>query len=307
MSAPTSKAIDLFAGLGGFTEAATAAGLRVLWAANHWRPAVEVHAANHPGTLHVCQDLHQADWEQVPRMDVVLASPACQGHSKARGADRPHHDATRSTAWAVVSCVEFHRPALVIIENVPEFLQWTLYPAWREAMRSLGYAIGEHVFDAADAGVPQNRKRMFLVGTRSRSPLILPAPGRAHVPVADLIDWRGGRWSQVHRKGRAANTLERIRHGRQHFGERFVISYYGNTKTARSVDRPVGTITTRDRWAAVDGDRMRIFSVDECRRAMGFRDSYILPRDRKLAIHLLGNAVPPGLAEYVIREAGRAA
>ena len=94
-------AIDLFAGLGGWSTGARAAGVQVLWAANHWPVAVEWHSANHPDTQHVCQDLHQARWEQVPAHDILLASPCCQGHAKARGkkSGNPKHNASRSTAW----------------------------------------------------------------------------------------------------------------------------------------------------------------------------------------------------------------
>lgn len=54
-------AIDLFAGLGGWSTGARAAGVQVLWAANHWPEAVKWHAANHKDTDHICQDLHQAN------------------------------------------------------------------------------------------------------------------------------------------------------------------------------------------------------------------------------------------------------
>ena len=70
-------AIDLFAGAGGFTTGATAAGVRVVYAANHWRAAVDAHAANHPDVTHACQDPHQADWHKLPRHDLLLASPSC--------------------------------------------------------------------------------------------------------------------------------------------------------------------------------------------------------------------------------------
>ena len=86
------NAIDLFSGAGGFSTGAVMAGVPVVWAANHWPAAVQVHANNHPNTAHVCQDLQQADWTLVPPHDLLLASPACQGHSRARGKDRPHHD-----------------------------------------------------------------------------------------------------------------------------------------------------------------------------------------------------------------------
>lgn len=76
-------AIDLFSGFGGWTRGGVDAGLQVLWAANHWPAAVEWHTKNNPNTHHVCQDLHQADWSKVPKHDVMLASPCCQGHTKA--------------------------------------------------------------------------------------------------------------------------------------------------------------------------------------------------------------------------------
>lgn len=82
------KASDLFAGLGGSSTGAEMAGAEVVWAGNHWPAAVEAHKANHPGAIHVCQDLHQADWSLMPRHDLMMASPCCQGHSKARGKRR---------------------------------------------------------------------------------------------------------------------------------------------------------------------------------------------------------------------------
>ena len=115
------RAVDLFAGAGGFSTGATMAGVNVVWAANHWPAAVQVHTNNHPDTIHLCQDLQQADWSLVPAHDLLMASPACQGHSRARGKERLHHDAMRATAWAVVSAAECHLPTVVLVENVPEF------------------------------------------------------------------------------------------------------------------------------------------------------------------------------------------
>lgn len=295
------KAVDLFAGLGGFTEGAHTAGCRVLWAANHWQAAVEVHAENHPETTHVCQDLHQANWLDVPKHDLLLASPSCQGHSRARGKERPHHDAARSTAWAVVSCAEVHRPAFVVCENVVEWSRWTLWPAWCQAMTALGYVVAPHIVDAADYGVPQNRTRLIVVCTRSRFPFELRQVRREHLPAEPLIAWDHQTWRRID-ASLANATRERIAHGRKHFGARFLISYYGNTRTARSLRRPIGTITTKDRWAVIDGDRMRMLNVDESRAAMGFRKDYRLPVSSTLAKHMLGNAVAPPMVTEILKE-----
>jgi DNA (cytosine-5)-methyltransferase 1 len=294
------RAVDLFAGAGGFSTGARMAGCDVVWAANHWREAVEIHASNHPDTAHSCQDLQQCDWTTVPPHDLLLASPACQGHSRARGVERAHHDAQRSTAWAVVSATECHKPAAFVVENVPEFSRWMLYPAWCAAMNALGYALAPQIVDAADCGVPQHRRRLIVIGTRSKHPFDLRLTSRPHVSASTVIDFGAGRWAAIDRAGRAGATLARIAAGRRQHGERFLTAYYGNEKGGRSIDRPIGTITTRDRWAVIDGDRMRMLSADENRKAMGFPDGYKLPEQHRAAVHMLGNAVPPPMARDVI-------
>ncbi|MEY2686854.1 MAG: hypothetical protein RL375_1052 [Pseudomonadota bacterium] len=303
------KAIDLFAGAGGFSTGASMAGVHVAWAANHWPVAVRWHAANHPDTTHACQDLQQADFRDAPTHDLLLASPACQGHSHARGTDKPHHDAQRATAWAVVTCAEVHRPAAIVVENVPEFARWVLWPAWCAALHALGYALAPMVLDAADHGVPQHRRRLFVVGTRSCHPLHLELPRREHQAAGRTISLTSGKWSPIDRPGRSARTLARIAAGRRQFGERFLAPYYGSGsgETGRSLDRPIGTLTTRARWALIDGDRMRMVSAVEGRELMGFGPEYQLPANEATAWHLIGNAVCPPVAADLIDAVRRAA
>lgn len=298
-------AVDLFAGAGGSSLGASMAGLRVLWAANHDPVACEVHAVNHPSTHHSCQDLQQADFTAAPGHDVLLASPACQGHSRARGKERPHHDAVRATAWAVTTCAEVHRPRVLVVENVPEFRDWALFPVWLSSLEALGYRCAVHVLQAADWGVPQSRRRLFVVGHQGR-PILLENPRMAHIPASEVVDFSAGVWSPVDAPGRAAATLRRVKEGRRQHGARFLLAYYGSEQGGRSLDRPLGTITTVDRFALVDGDRMRMLSADETRRAMGFPEEYYLPPQRHVAMRLLGNAVPPPLMAGVLEQIGGA-
>lgn len=301
--------IDLFAGAGGFSTGARMAGCSVAWAANHWPLAVQWHAANHPDTEHACQDLQQADFRDAPAHDLLLASPACQGHSLARGKERPHHDAQRSTAWAPVSCAEVHRPAAAIIENVPEFTRWVLFPAWCAAWHALGYALSPMVLDTADHGVPQHRRRLFVVATRSKHPIELQLPQREHAGADSIIDFSVGRWSAIDKPGRSRATLARIAAGRRAHGARFLAPYYGSGsgETGRSLQRPIGTLTTRARWAVIDGERMRMVSALEGRELMGFPSDYMLPANEAQAWHLIGNAVSPVQACDLIQAIGRAA
>src|SRR5690606_35514768 len=124
--------------------------------------------------------------------------------------------------WAVVSAAEYHRPAFVMVENVPEFACWALYPAWCAAMSALGYALAPMILDAADCGVPQHRRRLFIVGTRTKHPIELNIRPRQHVPAASFVDFRTGKWTPINRPGRSARTLARVAAGRARFGRRFL-------------------------------------------------------------------------------------
>ncbi len=294
-------AIDLFSGAGGFTEGATQAGLNVIWAGNHWDEAVAIHAANHPNTQHVCQDLHQVDWTRVPIHDVLLASPACQGHSRARGSDKPHHDALRSTAWAVTTALEIHRPSGFLVENVPEFADWILFDTWFDSLKKLGYFVTMTTFNAADFGVPQSRTRLFVMGGR-KWPISTFSPRLRHIPAREVVDWDAGRWSRVDTPGRCERTLTQFHNGRRIYGDRFLIAYYGNEKNGRSADKPFGTLTTHDRYAVVKGDLFRMLTVDETARVMGFPAYYKLPPKRKDAVKMLGNAVPPPVVRGILEQ-----
>ncbi len=292
---------DLFAGSGGMSEGAQQAGAELVWAGNHWQLAVDVFAANH-SIEPVCQDLQQANMHQIPEIDILLGSPCCQGNSRARGKDRPHHDTARATAWAMIAAVEAKRPRAIVVENTDGFVDWELFPVWRQALEVYGYSVTTKVLDAADVGVPQNRERLFVIGSLEGE-LELEAGQVDHVPASSFIDFESGSWSKIDKPGRATKTLERIARGRIEFGTMpFLAPYYGSGsgKTGRSLDRPIGTITTRDRWSLIKGDSMRMLTVAEYAAAMGYPRDYRLDVSRKKAIHLLGNAVPPPLAQHVV-------
>ena len=304
--------IDLFAGLGGFSEGARQAGAHVAWAGNHWQAAVAAHALNHPDTEHLCQDLAQANWAKVPAHDLLLASPACQGHSQARGRDLPHHDLDRSTAYSVLSAVSYHRPRFVLVENVRGFLRWPGFRGWRTSLEDYGYHVSTQVLDAQDFGLPQHRERVFIAASLDR-PIHLTAPHKPRVSAEQVIDWTWPRWSPVNRPGRALDTLRRVEEGRKAWGDRFLLAYYGSEEGGRPLTGPVGTITTRDRFALVDGERLRMLTLDECRAAMGFPAHYVMPGPcrtvrgealsaHKAGVYMLGNAVPPPMACELVRQ-----
>lgn len=313
------KAIDLFSGCGGFSVAAQQAGVSVLLAANHWPAAVHIHSRNHPKVEHWTQDLQQADFSQCPAHDLLLASPSCVGHTPARGKDRPRHDTARSTAWAVLTSCEVQRPRAFIVENVKEYLEWDLFPAWKIGMEALGYKLSWSVLDSQHFDLPQMRDRIFIVGMQKKAfrfPERRPSP---QVPVSKVLRLDEGAWSPLDDAARSRipgkkpfveRTKSCIEAGLAQFGRKgFWIPYHGsNWNAAYSLDRPIWSIATNDGIALVkDGRWFRFLLVSEIRDAMGFPADYILHPRKKDAKMMLGNAVCPPVARWLISEVMKAA
>jgi DNA (cytosine-5)-methyltransferase 1 len=182
-----------------------------------------------------------------------------------------------------------------MIENVTELTDWALFPMWKACLEKLGYAIDVHVLDSADFGVAQNRIRVIIIGVLGKTPLGLKFEKEKPASFLDIYIENSGKWSFVEKKGRAAATLARVKNGREQFGDFFVMPYYGSGsgKTGRSVNRPIGTITTIDRWAVVKGDMMRMLSAEEYRKGMSFPDGFIYPKVKREAVFGFGNATCP--------------
>ncbi len=293
---------DLFSGLGGFTEGAHQAGTRVVFAANHWPEAVEWHSRRHPATWHECQDLQQFDFSELPPVDILIASPACQGQSTAGRPARAgtggnghvdrtrigkKHQADRATAWAVVAACDSQHPPVVVVENVPDFTRWALFRPWLDCFVQLGYTIRVHDLDARDFGTPQTRRRCVVTASLNRSIDISPtldfsAPWQT---IGDcLLSDDGVDWRPV--SGRTPRVQALVRKAQADVGDsQAIVNNVGAGVRGRSWTQVFPTVTTKSigQFIIIDGDRCRMPTTREIARAQGFPDSYPLPRRKDVA------------------------
>lgn len=126
--------IDFFAGGGGASEGlAQALGRGPDVAINHDREALAMHAANHPKTKHVLEDIFKADLRKLAgkrKVGLAWFSPDCRHFSRAKGG-QPVSKGVRSLAWIVVKAAAQLQPDVIILENVREFADWgPLIPRW---------------------------------------------------------------------------------------------------------------------------------------------------------------------------------
>lgn len=293
------RAAELFAGFGGLTDGAEGAGASVVWAANHWPLAVRVHADNYPHVEHVCQDLKQADWTRLPRFDLLLAAPCCQGHSNAsQPRRRMKHEADRATAWAVVDCADRTEPRAILVENVLPFLRWRLYPVWRSALERLGFHLTEVITMATAHGVPQRRARVFIVGLRKPGFRFVPLPPRPEPAFGPCLELDAPGWRPL--SVMQPKARERVLAAREHRGPRF-LSQHVTDHPGVPLTEAIRTVTTKDQWILVDGDHYRPLTLREHARAMGFPERFRWPAGarRSHVIRGFGGAVAPAVARDV--------
>lgn len=274
------KLADLFCGAGGTSagavEAIEALGYTPqLTAINHWDVAVATHTVNHPAARHLCasiDDLNPRALFAENELDLLWASPECTHHSTARGG-RPVNDQSRATAHCVTRWAEALRPAVILVENVPEFETWgpigangrplasrkgETFRAWLGMLHALGYSVDYRRLMAANYGDPTTRERLFVQAVRGRRRIVWPDPTHAKpaddlfgldgrkpwVAAADIIDWSIPGRSIFHRsRPLARSTMKRIREGLEAHGGATIIAMEHGGRTL-PVSRPLPTVTT---------------------------------------------------------------
>lgn len=306
------RTIDLFSGAGGSSYGARNAGAEIIAGFDIWNTATRAYRANFPNAKVYENDLRdlvpQKIKDEIGDIDLILASPECTNHSLAKGA-KVRCEESKRTAFQVTRYAEVFRPKWMVIENVVEMKSWSEHPKLLKELWQLNYFVKEIELNAADFGVPQSRKRLFLLCTRAKD-VQIPV-GTEEINAASLIiDWSDKyAFTPLYKKGRAENTLIRAENAIDSVGKKepFLMVYYGTGEGWQSIEEPLRTITTLDRFALVvpkQGEhKMRMLQPEELKLAMGFSEDYDLNLNisRREKIKLMGNGVCPPVMTSIIK------
>lgn len=308
------RTVDLFSGGGGSSYGARAAGAQIVCGVDNWECASAVYEANFPkaraARLTLDENTSASVLGDLGRVDLLLASPECTSHTCARGS-RPPDENSRLTARYVLRFAKELRPRWVVVENVIHMKGWQGYLPLLDELRQQGYFVRTEVLDASRFGVPQVRKRLFILADRKRIPPKIPRrPGRP--PSAKSILDPEGTWAStpLRCQRRASATIERAERAIAELGKQkpFLIVYYGSDGAGgwQPMDRPLRTITTLDRFGLVTWEgkteMLRMLQVPELTRAMGFGDDFVLDtvKQRRDRIRILGNGVAPPVMQAIV-------
>lgn len=176
-------AVDLFAGAGGLSWGFQQAGFVMAAGIDNDVDACETHAANLLSKT-LCRDIQTikdpcALMEElgIPRVDVIVGGPPCQGFSlagraKVRSLSKNLQDEIYARNYLYREFVRFVgalKPLFFVMENVPHlssFSDGVIAQAIENDFNALGYRVYHELLEAAHYGVPQTRRRLFFIGTR---------------------------------------------------------------------------------------------------------------------------------------------
>ncbi len=183
-TAPTT--IDLFSGAGGITEGFRRAGFDCLFANDSDTDAIQTISENHPDILVSTSPVQDLSSTRLRRqlclrkgdLDVLVGGPPCQGFSinaPGRFLDDPRNSLFRHYLRFVADFA----PKYLVFENVPGLLSFgdgNIFHLIQQHLGELGYSVSVRVLFAAHYGVPQERWRLIILGSRSKSPPSFPFP-----------------------------------------------------------------------------------------------------------------------------------
>lgn len=177
----TFVAVDLFSGAGGLTQGFKMAGFNILVAVDIDESAKETYTFNHPNVEFIHDDMKKITGDRIldlvarkgfSGVDVLIGGPPCQAFSFANrhsgGLENPHS----SGVWEFLRLIEEIKPTVFVMENVLGIKSrgnGHISAQIEEKARRLGYQVENASLFAADFGVPQNRKRTFLFGSKLKA------------------------------------------------------------------------------------------------------------------------------------------
>lgn len=338
------KVIDLFAGVGGLSLGFRNVGFNVILSNEIDKSIANSYIKNHPSTKMITEDITKLDFESTfkeyrDNVDVVIGGPPCQGFSQ-KGSRLLLDDDRNYLFEYFYKVVDYIRPKYFLMENVPNLLT-SGDGIFKEEIYSLfakiGYNLDSAVLNAYEFGVPQNRRRAFILG-KLTGHLSLPMGTGTRVSIEDAIwdlaflesgegngtqEYRMDPLSDYQKMMRTGSdllynhvatnhsqiALERMRlipvgKGKEVLPEEHrTKSIYSGTWSRMIKEGPSVTITTR--FDTPSSGRFthpflnRAITVREAARIQSFPDKFILYGTKTSQMKQVGNAVPPLLSTAI--------
>ncbi len=316
------RVLDLFCGAGGFSEGFKQAGFEIVAAIDNDEKALKAHELNHPETDHIIGEIGKTDLSFLSKTnaDVIIGSPPCPNFSVANTTNKDAKEGMR-LVYEFIKLIKKIKPKYWIGENVP--------PSQSIIERSINTR--GYVFNAADFGVPQKRRRYFFGD--------YPKPTSTHaihatqnlfgdklekwLTIEDIMDHNENDWMEFNNLPKTAKRrvldfgyqkIPKFKYFRMIYpnkpsetivahkdtGNLLLVDAANSSASgqmAQRLNEPGWTIMTRQNYFIYNKVKFRKLSLLELKRIMGFPDNYQFYGTRVDQIKQNGNAVCPPMAK----------
>jgi len=302
------KVVSLFSGAGGLDHGLHKAGHKIVFANDHFIDAAKTYEKNLKHSIDT-RDIEKVSSSEIPTCDIVVGGFPCQGFSVANWTRRAE-DPRNKMYLELLRVIKTKKPKFVLCENVPGLLSLEKGEVFKKILHELaglGYLVRYSILTAADYGVPQMRRRVFIFCQKNTIKKILPFPPRPTHKNPNLLNGNGGTaWISVGeclKKYPEPNKTKSF--FLNHEGSKYKLRFNGHLGH-RFVDpkKPAPTVTARgDEKGGVvvlhHPKNHRRITVREMAAIQSFPDEFYFVGTNTSCYRQIANSVPPRLS-YII-------
>lgn len=303
----TYNAIDLFCGCGGFSQGINMSdsGINILAGIDIWNKAINNYKKNHSHEA-ICEDLQKLPPEifekkynkDNKKIDIIFGSPPCQSYSMSGKRDK--NDPRSLLYLEFVKYVDFYKPKAFMMENVIGLL--SIKTNTNEKIIDIILKCFEKDYNcivcklfASDFYVPQNRRRVIIIGIKKELNKIPTEPKplltlENRIAVKTILTPRDQINEKYFLSKKAIDGIKRRKEVAKSKGNGFGVGIL-------DMDKPSYTISARywkdgyDALVKYDDNKLRRLTIPELKKIQSFPDDYILEGSNKEIITQIGNAV----------------
>jgi len=287
------RTVDLFCGCGGLSLGFQNAGFDIVAAFDSWLPAIEVYKDNFQHSVFE-KDLSENEaYLDIAKLnpEVIIGGPPCQDFSSAGKRDESLGRADLTLKFAYI--VSQVRPRWFVMENVERITKSHILRKALEIFREEGYGLTSSVLNASYCGVPQVRKRYFLIGQLGGEDNFLDfylTKNQSKKPMT-IFEYLGD----------SLGVEYFYRHPRS-YKRRAIFSIHEPSPTVRGVNRPIPRTYKKHQGDVCEvNENLRPLTTIERSYIQTFPSTFRFKGNKSDLEQMIGNAVPVKLGEYVAR------
>jgi DNA (cytosine-5)-methyltransferase 1 len=316
--------VSLFSGCGGLDLGFQQAGFNIIWANEYDRSIWDTYETNHQGTQLDKRDIRSIKSDEIPDCIGIIGGPPCQSWSEA-GAGRGINDSRGQLFYEYIRILKDKKPLFFLAENVSGILadkHATAFTNILSQFQDAGYELAYKLLNAQNFEVPQDRKRVIIIGYREDmgGTFDFPEESKKNLTLRNAI-YNLNFMEPVKISNHADKKNQTI--ANHEYLDSSFSSIYMSRNRVRNWDEPSFTIQAGGRHAPIhpQANKMiwlakdkwmfdpespkpyRRLSVRECARIQTFPDNFIFNyKNISDGYKMVGNAVPVNLARILAKK-----